>query len=142
MKHAILTYSVLFSAAFAFAAGFAAQPESSVPTPAEKSEMLKETPDLGAKESADWQRLRAERRVAREQILSKLRESSKAEKQGIRKGVLENRNEKSRLEGESPKKQPHERSPFCERPDSPNQNPMREPPKPPDPAPKGDHLPK
>ncbi|MCR5378773.1 MAG: hypothetical protein K6E57_07460 [Fibrobacter sp.] len=125
MNRLIFIASILLSTAFVFAGGLAAQPESSVPTPAERSEFSRETPDLGAKEKADWQKMRAERKVAREQILSKLRASSSAEKKGLRNDVSQKRNEKSRFEGESQKKQPRERQPFYERPDSHNMNPMR-----------------
>ena len=107
-----------------FAGGVAA-PASSVPTPAERLEVSRGTPDLGAKESAEWQKMRAERKLAREQILTKIRESSSAEKQVIRQDVSKNRNEKSRFEGKPQKMQPRERQPFYERPDSPAMNPMR-----------------
>ncbi len=125
MNRLIFIASILLSTAFVFAGGLAAQPASSVPTPAERSEFSRETPDLGAKEKADWQKMRAERKAAREQILSKLRASSSAEKKGLRNDVSQKRNEKSRFEGESQKKQPRERQPFYERPDSHNMNPMR-----------------
>ena len=69
--------------------------------------------------------MRAERKQAREQILTKIRESSSAEKQVIRQDVSKNRNEKSRFEGKPQKMQPRERQPFYERPDSPAMNPMR-----------------
>ena len=67
------------AAAFSYAATSSVRPESSVPTPAENKEISREMANLGAKESADWQKLRAERRAAREQILSDLRNSSAAE---------------------------------------------------------------
>ena len=107
-----------------FAGGVAA-PASSVPTPAERLDVSRGTPDLGAKESAEWQKMRAERKQAREQILTKIRESSSAEKQVIRQDVSKNRNEKSRFEGKPQKMQPRERQPFYERPDSHAMNPMR-----------------
>lgn len=141
MKRLIFITSVLFSAAMAIAGGFAAQPESSVPTPAERSEISKEIPNLGAKESADWQKMRAERKAAREQILSRIRESSSAEKQGIRKDVSNKRNDMSRFGGEFPQTQPRERQPFYERPDSHNMNPMRGMPMMPGPLPPpGAHM--
>ena len=100
-------------------------PASSVPTPAEKMDASNGAPDLGAKESAEWQKMRAERKQAREQILSRLRESTNAEKQHIRQDVSKKRNENSRFEGKPQKMQPRERQPFYERPDSPAMNPMR-----------------
>ena len=86
--------------------------------------MSREIPDLGAKESAEWQRLRAERRAAREQILTDLRNSSAAEKQNIRQEVSKKRDEKPRFEGDIPKNQSRERRPFYERPESAPMNPM------------------
>ena len=91
------------AAALSYAAPSSARPESSVPTPAENMEISRETPNLGAKESADWQKLRAERRAAREQILTDLRNSSAAEKKNIRQEVSKKRDEKPRFEGEIPK---------------------------------------
>lgn len=124
MKYAAFISILTLSAMMSFAGGVAA-PESSVPTPAERLEVSRGTPDLGAKESAEWQKMRAERKQAREQILTKIRESSSAEKQVIRQDVSKNRNEKSRFEGKPQKMQPRERQPFYERPDSPAMNPMR-----------------
>lgn len=114
------------AAALSYAAPSSARPESSVPTPAENMEISREMPNLGAKESADWQKLRAERRAAREQILTDLRNSSAAEKKNIRQEVSKKRDEKPRLEGEIPKKQSRERRPFYEQPESHQMNPMRD----------------
>ena len=127
----------MMAAAFAFAAPSSVRPESSVPTPAENAEISRETPDLGAKESADWQKLRAERRAAREQILSDLRNSSSAEKRNLRQEVSKKRDENARFEGEFPKNQSRERRPFYERYESPMMNPMRDKP---DPAFDGDRY--
>ncbi len=91
------------AAAFSYAAPSSVRPESSVPTPAENKEISREKANLGAKESADWQKLRAERRAAREQILSDLRNSSATEKKNIRQEVSKKRNENSRFEGGFPK---------------------------------------
>ena len=90
--------------------------------------------NLGAKESADWQKLRAERRAAREQILSDLRNSSAAEKKNIRQEVSKKRDEKTRFEGGFPKNQSRERRPFYEQPESHQMNPMRDMPQGPGPA--------
>lgn len=124
MKYATFISIIGLVATLSFAEGYAA-PESSVPTPAESAEISKDAPDLGAKESAEWQKMRAERKQAREQILSRLKERSSAEKREIRQDVSKKRNEKSRFEGKPHKNEPRERQPFYERPDSPNNNPMR-----------------
>ena len=122
------------AAAISFAAPSSVRPESSVPTPAENREISREMPNLGAKESADWQKLRAERRAARERILSDLRNSSAAEKKNIRLEVSKKRDEKTRFEGEFPKNQSRERRPFYEQPESHQMNPMRDMPHGPGPA--------
>ena len=121
---------MMMAAALSYAAPSSMHPESSVPTPAENAEISRETPDLGAKESADWQKLRAERRSAREQILSDLRNSSAAEKRNIRQEVSKKRNENTRFEGDFPKNQSRERRPFSERQESHPMNPMRDMPGP------------
>lgn len=135
MKQSTFISIILVSTAGFLAAGSFAQPESYVPTPVEKSEISQESPKLGDKESADWQKMRAERKLAREQILSKLRESSRMEKKSIRKEVSQKRNEKSHAEAAPPKIHPHEKEPGFERPDAHNQNPLRDKPVP---GPKGD----
>lgn len=124
MKYATFISIVALVATMSFAQG-TAMPASSVPTPAESMEASKGTPDLGAKESAEWQKMRAERKQAREQILSRLRESTNAEKQQIRQDVSKKRNENSRFEGKPQRQQPRERQSFHERPDSPNMNPAQ-----------------
>lgn len=98
----------------AFAAP-SSRPESSVPTPAEASVISRETPDLGAKENEDWKRLRDERRQARQQILSDLRNRSADEKQAIRQNVSVDREKSSRFEGEPSRNiQPRERDSYNE----------------------------
>jgi hypothetical protein len=123
--------TILLATAFSFAAGESSAPESYVPTPAEKQEISRETPDLSQKERADWQRMREERKQAREQILSRLRESSTAERQNIRQDLSRNRDERPRFEGEFPKNPPREPDRFNGRPDSRERNPMRGQPEPP-----------
>ena len=134
MKKTTLITTIMMAAALSYAAPSSARPESSVPTPAENMEISREMPNLGAKESADWQKLRAERRAAREQILTDLRNSSAAEKKNIRQDVSKKRNEKPRFEGEIPKNQSRERRPFYEQPESHQMNPMRDMPQGPGPA--------
>ncbi|SHL23277.1 hypothetical protein SAMN05720487_1105 [Fibrobacter sp. UWT2] len=135
MKKTTLITTIMMAAALSYAAPSSARPESSVPTPAENMEISREMPNLGAKESADWQKLRAERRAAREQILTDLRNSSAAEKKNIRQEVSKKRDEKPRFEGEIPKNQSRERTPFYEQPGSHQMNPMRDMPNGPAPAP-------
>lgn len=135
MKKTTLITTIMMATALSYAVPSSARPESSVPTPAEKMEISREMPNLGAKESADWQKLRAERRAAREQILRDLRNSSSAEKKNIRQEVSKKRNENPRFEGEIPKNQSRERRPFYEQPESHQMNPMRDMPNGPAPAP-------
>ena len=128
--------AILFATAFSFAAGESSAPESYVPTPAEKQEFSKETPGLSQQERADWQRMREERKQAREQILSKLRESSPSERSEMRQNGLKNRGERPRFEGEFPKNQPREREMFdpnrgSGRPDFNDREPMGDRPIPP-----------
>ena len=128
--------AILFATAFSFAAGESSAPESYVPTPAEKQEFSKETPGLSQQERADWQRMREERKQAREQILSKLRESSPSERSEMRQNGLKNRGERPRFEGEFPKNQPREREMFdpnrgSGRPDFNDREPMGDRPNPP-----------
>lgn len=114
----------------AFAGQSSVRPESSVPTPAEKSEITRETPDLSAKDNEEWQKMRAERREARRQILLDLRNRSAAEKNSIRQNVAKEHNEKSRVEGERAEKvQPRERGFYNEWQDP--HGPFMPPPPPP-----------
>ena len=90
---------ILMMAASLYAGESSMRPQSSVPTPAERSEISKRTPDLGAKERENWQRLRDERRAAREEILSNLKSTTSAEKRNIRREVAKAR-EKPRVDGD------------------------------------------
>ena len=125
--------AILFATAISFAAGESSAPESYVPTPAEKQEFSKETPGLSQQERADWQRMREERKQAREQILSKLREAPPSERNQMRQNGLKNHDERPRFEGEFPKNQPREREMFdpnrgSGRPDFKDREPMRDKP--------------
>ena len=60
------------------------RPAASVLTPVERNATFDNVPNLSEKENVDWQRLREERRVARQQILQNLRENSAAEKNALR----------------------------------------------------------
>lgn len=117
MKRMIFISALYILAATSFAGNFAAQPESVVPTPAERAEVSKEAPNLGAKENADWQKMRAERKQAREEILSNLRNRSKDEKRELRQGPAEKKNEKPFIQGEKHQKNPHEQEPALNKPE-------------------------
>ena len=101
MKRLLMT--VLFFAVMAFAEESSVRPESAIPTPAEEVEISKENRDLAAKEREDWQRMRAERKQARERILSEMRNKSVAEKRAMREEMGKNREKKPRLEDAPPK---------------------------------------
>jgi hypothetical protein len=101
MKRLLMT--VLFFAVIAFAEESSVRPESAIPTPAEEVEISKENRDLAAKEREDWQRMRAERKQARERILSEMRNKSVAEKRAMREEMGKNREKKPRLEDAPPK---------------------------------------
>lgn len=73
----LITYVILAVAALATVPS--AQPESDIATPAEKAEITQSLPDLGQKEKDDWQRLREERKLARQQILTDIKANAKAE---------------------------------------------------------------
>ena len=126
MKKTILILTMMVAAAIVYAAPSSERPESSVPTPAERSEISREMPDLGDQERADWQKLRAERRAAREQILMDLRNSSSAEKKNMRREFSKNREEMPRFDGNFPKNESREGRPFYERSDSRPMNPKWE----------------
>ena len=119
MKKTVLISTLMLAAALVYAAPSSERPESSVPTPAEKSEISREKPNLDARENADWQRLRAERREAREQILQNLRNSSAAEKKNFRQEFAKenqnNREEMPRFDNNFPKNQPRDQRPFFNR---------------------------
>ena len=101
MKRLLMT--VLFFVAVAFAQETSVRPESAIPTPAEEMGISKENRDLAAKEREDWQRMRAERKQAREQILSEMRNKSAAEKRAMREEMGKNREKKPRFEDVPPK---------------------------------------
>ena len=108
MKKLLMT--VLFFAAMAFAGESSVRPESAIPTPAEEMGNSKENRDLAAKEREDWQRMRAERKQARERILSEMRNKSAEEKKTMREEMGKNREESPVL-----KKLPRKISRTCRR---------------------------
>lgn len=77
---ALLTSSVFVTVPFA-------QPESDIATPAERSEMTQDVPNLGQKQKEDWQRLREERKQARQQILSDIKANAQAEIKDIQQDI-------------------------------------------------------
>lgn len=79
MKNAS-TNTLAFLTIAALATVSSAQPESDIATPAGKVEITQGAPDLGQSEKENWLRLREERKLARQQILSDIKASVKAEK--------------------------------------------------------------
>lgn len=109
MKRVCVALLVLFAVSACVAAGFGESPESSVPTPAESGDAVRNVPDIGAKENADWQKLREERREAREQILQRLRNSAE-EKDALRENAKVQKKEKAAAGAENSVVPPHERN--------------------------------
>lgn len=107
MKQMTLTMFLLLMTAFAFAGGSELRPESAVPTPAAQMDVMRESPNLGDKENADWQKMRAERKVAREQILANLRNEAQGEKREYRRNKPEVKNEMKRFDEEQREKNFH-----------------------------------
>lgn len=101
MKRLLMT--ILFFAAMAFAEESSVRPESAIPTPAEEMGNSKENRNLAAKEKEDWQKMRAERKQARERILSEMRNKSAEEKRAMREEMGKNRERRPRLEDAPPK---------------------------------------
>lgn len=66
-----------------------AQPESDIAIPAEKTEITQGAPDLGLKEKENWQRLREERKRARQQILSDIRANAQAEIKDVQQEIVQ-----------------------------------------------------
>lgn len=85
MKKIVMASAVM--AATAMAGEIESRPEASVPTPVEARETLDKAPKMSEKENVDWQKMREERRIAREQILKDLRNNSAAEKKELREAV-------------------------------------------------------
>jgi hypothetical protein len=79
---AFLTSSVFVTVPFA-------QPESDIATPAERSEIAQGAPNLEQKQKEDWQRLREERKQARQQILSDIKASAQAEIKDIQQDIVQ-----------------------------------------------------
>ena len=139
-----MTFLFVF-AVMAFAADVSDRPESAIPTPAEEVRNSDNMRELATKEKEDWQKMRAERKQARERILMEMRNKSADEKRAMREEMGKNRDKNPRFEGAPPKKFEEEpprdwgrkNDPSMERPKSYNPNPM------PDrrgPGPNEDHI--
>lgn len=109
MKRTCIALAALLAVSVCCAAGFSDAPESSIPTPAESGSVNRDAPDIGVKEKADWQKLREERREAREQILQRLKNSAE-EKNALRENTKTQRNPKAAIANENPIVPPHERN--------------------------------
>lgn len=83
MKRIIVSLLFLV-ASVAYAADEFSRPENSVPTPVEKNEMCENSPVLDSKDNEDWEKMREERREARQRILQELRKNSSEEKKAVR----------------------------------------------------------
>ena len=86
MKKIVMASAVM--AATAMAGDMESRPEASVPTPVEAREALSNVPKFSEKENVDWQKLREERRAAREQILKDLRNKTALEKNEMREASV------------------------------------------------------
>lgn len=82
MKKIVVASAVV--AATAMASDLGSRPEASVPTPVEAREAVDKIPNMSEKENVDWQKLREERRAARQQILENLRNKTAVEKNELR----------------------------------------------------------
>ena len=90
MMTKILTI-VSVCAAIAFAAESFERPESAVPTPAEELRNSNNSRELAPRDKENWQKMREERKKAREQILSDLRHKPKDDKAPKRLNKEKNR---------------------------------------------------
>jgi len=93
-----------------------AQPESDIAIPAEKTEITQGAPDLEQAQKENWQRLREERKRARQQILSDIKANAQAEIKDIQQDLVKQKpnnvqNENRGIGKETPihkEKAPHE----------------------------------
>ena len=96
MKKTTFIFNLLLATVLSFAADESSAPAADVPTPAERQNIAKESPKQGQKEREDWKRMREERKQAREEILSKLRESPADERRSMRQNMNRGREERPR----------------------------------------------
>lgn len=115
MKTRILTI-VSICAAMAFAAGSFERPESAVPTPAEELGISNNSRELAPRDKESWQKMREERKKAREQILLDLRNKSAIDKEPKLIEKEKNRDMKSHFEEDSPINHNHGNRPAVEPP--------------------------
>ena len=122
MMTRILTI-VSVCAAMAFAAESFERPESAVPTPAEELGISNNSRELAPRDKENWQKMREERKKAREQILLDLRNKSAIDKEPKLIEKEKNRDKKSRFEDDSPKNLNHGKKPAMEHPKMHEPNP-------------------
>ena len=118
---------LLACAAMVFAAESLERPEADVATPAEETGISKDSREFAASDRENWQKMRAERKAAREQILSDLRNKSASEKNSMRWESEKNRDKKPRFEEDSPKNYGHWKNPNMGRPDDFEPGQMKNP---------------
>ena len=114
MKNANKVMTLLTSSVFVTVP--LAQPESDIAIPAEKTEITQGAPDLEQAQKENWQRLREERKRARQQILSDIKANAQAEIKDIQQDLVKQKpnnvqNENRGIGKETPiikEKAPHE----------------------------------
>lgn len=116
MKNAIkivafLTYSVFVTVP-------QAQPESDIATPIERAEITQNAPDLEQKQKEDWFRLREERKLARQQILSDIKANKQFEIRDFQQSINQ---QKSNIKAQNENKA-NEREPFFNKDNGPREN--------------------
>lgn len=79
---------IAFLLATLFATYTHAQPESDIAVPTSSS-YERDIPNIGNEESENWQRLREERKAAREQILANIKDNLKAEKKELQQEKIQ-----------------------------------------------------
>jgi len=128
--------AILITTALASAVAVSDVPEAQVSSPAEQG-VSSEKASLTDSESARWQQKRAERKQARDEILTKLRNSSSQEKEQLRQELSKNRNESYRSQGATkPNQSSREHVRNDERQESKEPIQWREKPPPPPPVPR------
>lgn len=123
MKNQKIFLSALFVVALHGAANAEAMPESQLTGPAEEAVSVERT---SRSENTSLDAKRAERREARERILSRLRESSSREKASVRDELSKKGGESSRKSTESRKRETFPRA-LDGRRQMPDDRQMKEP---------------
>ncbi len=122
MKNQKIFLSALFVVALQGAANAETMPESQLTGPAEETVSVERS---SRSENSSLDAKRAERRVARERILSRLRESSSREKASVRDELSKKGGESSRKNAESRKRETFPRA-FDGRHQMPDDRRMKE----------------